>query len=68
MRLVIHLKDILKQRGMTQKELSEKCGLREAALSEFANGTRTTINKEHLIKIANALNIRDIRELMSLED
>ena len=67
MRLIIRLSDILKQRGMTQKQLSELTGIRPAAISEICNNQRTSINRDHLEKIAECLEIQDVREMFHFE-
>lgn len=62
--LHIKLGDILKERNMTQGQLAELAGIRPAAVSEIVNNQRTSINKDHLTKIADTLDIDDISELM----
>lgn len=66
MELVILLKDRLAERDMTQRELVKLTGLRQAAVSEICNNQRTTINRDHITKIAEALEIEDIRQLIRL--
>ena len=68
LRIIIKLKDLLRQRGMTQKELAQITNLREATISELVNSERRVINKEHVTKIAEALQIKDIRELVDFEE
>ena len=41
--------------------------LREATISDIVRGTRTVINFEHLANIAEALQVDDIHDLISLE-
>lgn len=67
LKVKIKLKDILKQRNMTQKELAEMANIREATISEIVRGSRTVININHLTAIAEALNITDIEQLIVLE-
>lgn len=62
--LVILVADRLAERNMTQKELAQMTGLRPAAISEICNNQRTTINRDHLTKIAEALGIEDVRQLI----
>ena len=62
----IKLGKILKDKDMTQKELAELSGLRANAISEIVNNQRSTINKEHLMKICDALEIDDISELIEI--
>ncbi len=66
-RIVIKLDKVLAERNKTQKELAELTGIRPAAISELYNNQRKSINKEHLEKIADALEIEDIRELIDIE-
>ncbi|ACV64590.1 transcriptional regulator, XRE family [Desulfofarcimen acetoxidans DSM 771] len=68
LKFTVRLKQILFERGMTQKELVELTGLRPAAISEFANNRRSVINTEHLVRVAEALNIKDISELIRFEE
>lgn len=42
-------------------------GLRESTISDIVRGTRTVINFEHLSKIAEALEIDNITELIDFE-
>lgn len=51
---------------MTQKELAELSGLRANAISEIVNNQRSTINKEHLMRICDVLEIDDISELIEI--
>lgn len=62
----LKVKELLDTRGMTQKKLAELSGIRESTISDIVRGTRTVINFEHLAKIAEALDIDDIRDLIEL--
>ena len=64
----LRVKEALDNRGMTQKKLAEMSGVRESTISDIVRGTRTVINFEHLSKIAKALEIEDIRELIDFDD
>lgn len=57
----------LKQRNMTQKELAELTGIRPAAISQLYRGFVDRLNLDHIARIANALEIEDIRELITLQ-
>ncbi|WP_342575806.1 helix-turn-helix transcriptional regulator [Paenibacillus sp. FSL M8-0142] len=57
------LKELLIQRGITQKQLSELTGLHESTLSDISRDLRTVINKNHLELIMEALNVYDFNEL-----
>lgn len=63
----VKIKDLLKKHNMSLRKLSELAGIRHAALSELSNGKRKNINFKHIERIANALNITDIREIIDLE-
>lgn len=62
----IKLKEILEKRGLKQKQLAEMAGIRESTISDICRGSRTVMNFEHIAKIAEALQIKDIRELIEL--
>lgn len=68
-KLVVELRvDVaLKQRGMTQKELAEMTGIRPAAISQICRGFVDRLNLDHIGRIATALKIEDISELMTLQ-
>lgn len=59
--------EIIRARGITQTELSDMSGVRQASISELSNNMRKSINREHLAKIADALEIDDISELLIIE-
>ncbi|MFR8493993.1 MAG: helix-turn-helix domain-containing protein [Mediterraneibacter gnavus] len=63
----LEVKDALEKRELSQKRLAEMSGIRESTISDIVRGTRTVINFEHLSKIAEALEITDIRELIDFE-
>lgn len=63
----LKVKDALDKRELSQKRLAEMSGIRESTISDIVRGTRTVINFEHLSKIAKALEITDIRELIDFE-
>jgi transcriptional regulator with XRE-family HTH domain len=48
------LKDLIKARGLTQKELAQKCHLTEASVSKYLSGARTP-HLEVLPVLAEAL-------------
>ena len=56
---MLRIKEILKEKNITQIELAEKIGITQVGLSRMINGNPTA---ETLVKIAEALDI-DIREL-----
>lgn len=65
-RIRIRLKELLEDKELTQKKLSELTGIRESTISDIARESRTVMNFQHIAKIAKILNIQDIRELIEL--
>ena len=63
----LHLKEVLKERGMTQKRLAELTGIRESSISSLVRGTRKVINFDDIRKIMDALRINDIRKILEVE-
>lgn len=63
----IRLKDLLEERNMKQKELAALTGIRESTISDICRGSRTVMNFNHIAKIAEALKITDIREIVELK-
>ncbi len=64
----LRIKELLEEKGITQKKLAEISGVRESTISDIVRGTRTVINFEHLAKIATALDVSDIRKIIDLEE
>lgn len=63
----IRLNEVMAERGLTQTQLSELANVRQAAISEMSRNIREQINLKTLIKIADALEIDDISELIVIE-
>mgnify|MGYP001117748504 CR=1 FL=1 len=63
----IRLKEVLHDRGMTQKELSIKADMREATVSAIARNKQDLVNLRHLEKIAAALEVTPL-ELFEVEE
>ena len=66
-KISLRVKELLKERNMSQKELATLSGVRESTISEICRNARTVINFEHLSKIAEALDIKDISDLIILD-
>ncbi|WP_179030595.1 helix-turn-helix domain-containing protein [Paenibacillus kribbensis] len=64
----LKLNEVMAQRGLTQTQLSELSGVRQAAISEMSRNIREQINLKTLVKIADALEINDISELIVIEN
>ena len=67
MEIEIKLKKLLKGRGIKQYQLSEMTGLTTRTISELANNQIERIPKNAICKIATALEIRDIREIIDFK-
>ncbi|RED32410.1 helix-turn-helix transcriptional regulator [Paenibacillus sp. VMFN-D1] len=65
-KVVVVLKELLEERDISLNELSLRADVRRAAISELSNGKRENINFEHLAKIAEALEIKDINKILKL--
>ncbi|GAF13078.1 hypothetical protein JCM19046_124 [Bacillus sp. JCM 19046] len=64
--VIIHLHDVLKQRGLTISDLHRMTGIRIASLSELANARKYSVNIIHLVLIMQALRITDVTELFEV--
>lgn len=62
----INIKDLLKRKGISLRELSRLTDIRHAALSELSSSKRQNINFQHIEKIAEELDINDIREIIEI--
>lgn len=60
----LKVKELLIEKGISQKELSKMTGIRESTVSEICRGTKETINKEHISKIAETLGITEIGQII----
>jgi putative transcriptional regulator len=64
----IMLDELRDKRGLSLNELSYITGVRRAALSELSGDKRDRIQFEHIERIAEELEIDDIREIITLVD
>ena len=58
---ILRLKEILKEKGISGKDLAEKVGVSQPAISDITNG-KSYPRPDLLLQIANALDV-DIRDL-----
>ncbi|MGG1673222.1 helix-turn-helix domain-containing protein [Paenibacillus sp. NRS-1783] len=56
----IKLKEVLKDRGITQKKLEELSGVPQSKISNLCNNKFQELNINNIEKIAHALHIKDI--------
>ncbi|MGE7132981.1 helix-turn-helix domain-containing protein [Lysinibacillus xylanilyticus] len=62
----VKINELISQRGISLRELSRLTDIRHAALSELANQKRQNINFSHIERIADTLELEDIREIIDL--
>lgn len=67
-KIYVRLKELLNERGLTQAQFAEMSGLRKATISELVNNQRMRLEKRHLETIITTLELKDINELLTLEE
>lgn len=67
-KVVVKINELLKEHNLSLRELSRRSDIRHAALSELSNQKRKNINFSHIERLAEALDIDDIRNIIDLED
>lgn len=67
-KVFIKIKELLVVNNISLRELSRLTNIRHATLSELSNHKRENINFRHIEKIAEALGIEDIRDIIDLTD
>ena len=65
--VVVKLKELLIEKGMSLRELSRESDVRHAALSELANQKRLSAHFHHLARIADALDIDDMNQIITFK-
>lgn len=65
-KVVVKISDLTRKFDISLRELSRLSDVRHAALSELSNGKRESISFSHIERIADALHITDIREIIDL--
>lgn len=66
-KVVVKINELLAKHDISLRELSRRADVRHAALSELSNGKRKRIQFEHIEKIAEALDIDNINEIITIE-
>jgi putative transcriptional regulator len=66
MKIEIRLKEVLIEKNIEQKQLAKMTGLTERTISELVNNKVRRVPKEALEKIAAALKINDLNEIIKL--
>jgi Helix-turn-helix. len=60
------VKEILKDRGLLQKDLVSLTGISQTQIQRICSNQTNSINKAHLTAIARATNVTDMNELFEL--
>lgn len=66
MKVKVKIEELLDKHDVSLRKLAELADIRHATLSELKNGKRENINFGHIERIAAALDITDIREIIDL--
>ena len=62
----LRLNELLKERGYTQTRLKDESGVRQAAISDMCNNRLQRVQLDHLSRIAEALSINDMNEILTI--
>ncbi len=62
-----NLAKVMNERGISQKNLALLTGLRQATISDLANGKNIQINKAHIVALMIVLRVTDITELFNIK-
>ncbi|MGP4080966.1 helix-turn-helix domain-containing protein [Pseudalkalibacillus sp. R45] len=63
----LRIKELLEEHDLTQLKLHEMSKVRQATISEMTRNVRVQVDIRALAKIADALEIDDINDLMTIE-
>lgn len=64
--LELNLKDYLKRNNLTQTEVANLTGIRQASISEMCNMRKRSLNLDHLEKLINHFQIERLEELLKI--
>lgn len=67
-KIEINIKQLIAKHNVSLRELARLSDINHATLSNLANGRRKNIHFAHIERIADALNISDIREIINLNE
>lgn len=68
MHIYVKVKEIIEERNITQLQLSEMTGIRRAGINEICRNQNKAINRDHIVKIAEALGIKNISDIIEFKD
>jgi transcriptional regulator with XRE-family HTH domain len=64
LKIKVKLKEVLKERNITQKQLEEISGVPQSRISKLCSEDRKEVNLLMLERIADALDIKDLSQLI----
>lgn len=67
-RIVVHIQELIKQENISLRELGRQADVQISALSPLASGKKQRVDLGHLKRIAEALDIYDMNEIISIEN
>ncbi len=65
--IIFHLKARMKERNLTQQQLAEMSGVRQATISQLCRGNVERLHIPSLEKIAAAMGITELHKLITFE-
>lgn len=63
---VVKIDDLLKERGITQKDLAQMTGMRIGTISELVNGKGISLNKTQIFAIMVALRVTSLSDIYEI--
>ena len=67
LRIIFHLKARMQERGLTQQQLADMSGVRQATISQLCRGNIERLHIPTLEKVAAAMGITEISKLLTFE-
>lgn len=64
---IVKIDDLIKARGISQRQLSELTGIPLSYLSDFILNKTTTINKVHLLALMTVLRVTSIDDIFEIK-
>ncbi|MEH7111595.1 helix-turn-helix transcriptional regulator [Neobacillus niacini] len=65
--VVVKIKELRTEKSMTLRKLARLSDVRHATLSELANQKRINVHFHHLARIADALDIDDMNQIITFK-
>lgn len=68
MKVVLCVRELLEKHNLTQQELSSRTGIAQSTISPMVRNVKERVDLDHIRRIAEALNIRDMNEIIRIVD